>query len=132
MAEVERNIISITNRNIEHYMTRYWRYSINRPIDIEYNGLIYRLTTDLCVFRVNRNSGEIGGYYGCYNPQDRIDNVNIGSIEFYVVNRDEDNRNTEIIENNRDIAIIPDSLPNNVLQYFRNMIVSNLEWDNNQ
>ena len=123
-------IQTIRDETTENRISRNWRCTITAPENVEYNGIIYRLTTDLCVFQINRTTNEIEGYYGCYNPEDRINSENIGTIYFYSINRregNEENRTTEIVHNNRNITLM-DELPNTVLRHFRNRIVGSINW----
>ena len=132
-----RRIITDPNTENDRNNRQYWRYMMNRAVNIEYNGIIYQLTTDLCLFRVNEQN-EILNYYGCYNPQDRINDENIGRVEFMHINLNfnqenhqiDDNRNIQMIENNRNQLIVAsrEQVPNMVLQHFRNTIVNNLVW----
>ncbi len=105
----------------DNYIARNWRCSINQPIIFYYNGIHFMMTTDFCIYSINNeNINDIQHYYGTLNINDRYNDPLIGSIVYNPITREESNN----------LDWITDSpLPNDVLYYFKNRIITSLIWE---
>ncbi len=114
--QVQEQDQSQTQTQSQEIVRRHWTSNIKAPIYFEYREKVYRLDADFCVFDVDaQNDFKVCNYYGCFTIHDRFDDVYLGYIEFIpIIFKD---------------YTIQEKLPNNIENYFRNIIFKQLTWD---
>jgi hypothetical protein len=115
-------INQVNDQNEENTIVkRKWTHNSYELKYFEYEGRVYRLDNDFCVFDVKvEEDYKLNKYYGCYTIHNRFDDEYIGSIEFNHIDE-----NVVGLLNN---ALLTGKLPKNVESYFRNIIFDHLIW----
>ena len=108
---------------------RKWTHEPYELQYFEYEGNVYRLDNDFCIFDVKvEEDYKLNKYYGCYIVHNRFDDEYVGSIEFNHV----DENSTGLLNNESMSVSVSTStigkLPKSVECYFRNIIFDHLVW----
>lgn len=105
-----KQLVDDNNNNNSNPIKRKWMIKSYQPFYFDFEGKVYRLDSDFCVFDVNpANNFSIGQYYGCYTVHDSYDDEHLGYIEY--------NPLTEFTR-----------VPRNVENYFRNVVFDQIMW----